>query len=98
MSNQSTSNSNSGAKAAKSAGWFLNALSFVAVICIGVSLILSKFNFLNKIEDALTTIAQVVSYIVIVAVSCFYIIRRRNIWLWVIWAVSVVLIVLYFIV
>jgi len=98
MSSKSTTNSTTNPKAAKSAGWFLNLLSFVAVICIGVSLILSELDFLSKIQSALRDIAQIVSYIVIICVSCFYIIKRRNIWLWVTWGISVALIVIYFII
>ncbi len=87
----------SNGKAAKSAGWLLNLVCFVAVICVGISLLLSKVGLSGQISTALSIIAQVISYLVLVIISCFYIVRRKNIWLWIIWAVSVVLIVISFI-
>ena len=84
-------------KPTKSAGWLVNLMAFIAVICVGVSLILSKLGFLDQISEALSTIANVISYLVLVIVSCFYIVKRKNIWLWVTWAVSVALIVISFI-
>ena len=86
------------AKPVKSAGWFLNLIGFVAVICVGISLLFSRFSFMGKVAGALATIAQVISYIILIALSCFYIVRRKNIWLWIVWAVSVVLIVISFII
>lgn len=85
-------------KAVKSSGWLMNLVCFVAVICIGVSLILTKIPGLAKIAGALTTIAQVLSYSALCIISCFYIIRKKNLWLWITWAVSVALIILFFII
>ena len=85
-------------KPIKSSGWIVNLAAFIAVVCVGVSLILSEIGVLGKVGEALNTIAQVLSYLILVVVSCFYIVKRRNIWLWVIWAVSVVLIVISFII
>lgn len=84
-------------KAAKSAGWLLNLICFIAVICVGISLLLSKVGLGGQVSGALNTIAQVIAYLVLIAISCFYIIRRKNVWLWVVWAVSVVLIIISFI-
>ena len=89
---------NPSSKPVRSSGWLLNLICFIAVVCIGVSLILSRISWFAKIAGALTIIAQVLSYSALIIISCFYIIRRKNIWLWVIWGVSVVLIVLYFII
>ena len=85
-------------KPVKSSGWIVNLAAFVAVICVGVSLILAEIGILGKVGEALGTIAQVLSYLILVVVSCFYIVKRRNIWLWVTWSVSVVLIVISFII
>lgn len=84
-------------KAVKSSGWLVNIAAFVAVIFIGVSLILTKVGLSGKISGALSTLAQAISYLIIIASSFFYIHHRKNVWLWVTWAVSVVLILLYFI-
>lgn len=81
-------------KAAKSSGWFINLVCFIAVICIGVSLFLSKIGLSGQISGALTIIAQVIAYLVVIVISGFYISKRRVIWLWVIWAISVALIVI----
>lgn len=85
-------------KPVKSSGWLLNLVCFIAVVCIGVSLILSKISWFSKIAGALTVIAQVLSYSALIVISSFYIVKRRNLWLWILWGVSVVLIILYFIV
>ena len=95
--NYSTTTKRSGSKAFHGAGWLINLSCFVAVICIGTSLILSKFGLNGQISTALSTIAQAISYSVLVVISFFYIIRRRSIPLWVIWGISVVLIVISFI-
>ncbi len=87
----------SNSKAVKSSGWFINLAAFIAVIFIGVSLILTKVGLSGKISGALSTLAQALSYLILIVISCFYVNKRRNVWLWVTWAVSVVLIVLYFI-
>ena len=90
-------NTNNKAKAVKSSGWLVNLCAFIAVIFIGVSLILTKVGLSGKISGALSTLAQAISYLIIIASSFFYIRYRKNVWLWVVWSVSVVLILLYFI-
>lgn len=84
-------------KAVKSSGWLVNIAAFVAVIFIGISLILTKVGLSGQISGALSTLAQAISYLIIIVSSFFYIHHRKNVWLWVAWAVSVVLILLYFI-
>ena len=91
-------NSVSSQKPAKSSRWLLNLFCFIAVVCIGISLILSKISWFSKIASALTMIAQILSYSALIIISSFYIVKRRNLWLWILWAVSVVLIVVYFII
>ena len=85
-------------KPTRSAGWLLNFISFVAVICIGISLLLSKVGLNGDVSEALSTIAQVISYLVLVIISCFYIAKKRSITLWIIWGVSVALIIISFII
>ena len=84
-------------KATKSAGWLINFISFVAVICVGISLLLSKVGLSGNVSGALSIIAQAISYLVLIIISCFYIARRKSIVLWIIWGVSVALIVISFI-
>jgi len=85
-------------KTVKSAGWLTNLISFVAVICIGISLILGEIGFLSSIADALLIIAQTIAFLVVTVVSFFYVYRKKNVWIWVTWIVSVVLIVLSYII
>jgi len=91
MSNTNTT------KTSRNTNWFLHLSCFVAIVCVGISLILSKVGLSGQISNALSTIAQAISYLVLIVISCFYIIKRRSIVLWVLWAVSVVLIVISFI-
>ena len=93
-----TTTSSSTSKSVKSAGWLTNLISFVAVICIGVALILSKLGFLSSIATALLTIAQTIAFIVVSIVSFFYVYRKKNIWVWLTWIVSVVLIILSYVI
>ena len=87
----------SGTKSAHGAGWLINLVSFVAVICIGVALILSKIGALGSIAGALMTIAQTIAYLVVSVVSVFYVYRKKNVWIWITWIVSIILIVLSFV-
>lgn len=84
-------------KAVKNSGWFINLAAFIAVIFIGVALILTKVGLSGQITNALLTLAQAISYLILIVISCFYVSKRRNVWIWVAWSVSVVLIVLYFV-
>ena len=77
----------------RSNNWLLNFISFIAVICVGISLLLSKVGLNGTISNVLSLIAQVIAYTILVFISCRYIVRRRNIWLWIVWGVSVALIV-----
>ena len=93
-----TTTTQTSGKSVKSAGWFTNIISFGAVICIGIALILGKLGFLSSISNALLTIAQTIAFLVVTIVSFFYVYRKRNVWVWLTWVISVVLIVLsYFI-
>ena len=93
---QKSSNSTSTSNKTSSLWSVLNIISFAAVICVGVSLLLSRIGLSGQVSGALSTIAQVISYIVLIAFSCFYISKRRSLVLWIIWIISVVLIVVSF--
>lgn len=94
---ETNSTSSSTKKQIHGAGWLLNFASFIAVGLIGISLILSKVGFGSKVSGAFSSIASIISYCVLIAISFFYIIKRKKIWMWVLWAVSVVLIVISYI-
>ena len=78
--------------------YILNILAFAAV-CIGgialfVAMILNKCGIDAKIIGTLQTIANSIGWLVLALLSFEYIKNRRKIWLWVVWAVAVVMIVI----
>ena len=83
-------------KSRKKSGWIIHLISFVAVICIGVSLILSKIGWFSKAAGVLANVAQIISYVVLILISGIYVMRRKNIGFWIAWGVSVTLIIIYF--
>lgn len=97
MAENNKSSSTTSSKRPSGLWGILNIISFGAVICVGISLLLSRVGLGGQISGALSTIAQVISYIVLIAFSCFYIAKRRSLVLWILWVISVVLIVVSFI-
>ncbi len=86
------------AKAAKSSGWLVNLSAFVAVILIGVSLMLSKIGAMGQVANAFMIIANVIAYLVVSVVSFFYVARKKNVWLWIVWAVAIALIIISYVI
>ncbi len=86
------------AKAAKSSGWLINLCAFIAVILIGISLCLGKIGALGQVASALTIIANVIAYLVVCVVSFFYIAHKKNVWLWIVWVVAIVLIIISYVI
>jgi len=80
-------------------GWrsFLNLISFVAIVCIGVALLIGKIGA-GSLAGAFSKVAEILAYTV-TAVSAFYFARSRSHWAyWVIWLVCVILIVVLMII
>lgn len=76
---------------------FLNLLAYVAIFCIGVSLLIGKIG-VGSIASAFRTVAEVLAYSV-TAVSAFYYACSRRHWAYyLIWVVCVVLIVVLMII
>ena len=77
---------------------FLKMLSYLAIVFVGIALLLQAiFNLMGlsaQIVNALNILAQVMAYIV-VAVNSFGYARARGTWWLVVWAVAVVLIVVF---
>ncbi len=70
----------------------MGLVAFVAVFCIGVSLLIGLLK-INGISAAFAQVAQILAYI-ITAIIAFYFVRTKKHWaIWTIWIVSVVLIV-----
>ena len=80
-----------------SIAYILNILSYVAV-CLGglalfIAMILGKFGLSTSITGAMQTIANAIGWAVLCLLSAVYISHRRKIWMWVVWAVAVVMII-----
>ena len=97
----STSSTTSTTTTKKSSGvginYIMNLLSFIAVCFCGVALfiamILGKFGISASICGMLQKIANILGWSVLCLVSFRYISHRRKIWLWVVWAVAIVMII-----
>lgn len=89
--------SHTSSKRGLSFGYILNILSYAAV-CIGglalfIAMILGKFGLSSSITGAMQTIANAIGWAVLCLLSAVYISHRRKIWMWVVWAVAVVMII-----
>lgn len=75
---------------------FLSFLAFVSLIMVGIALIVSYiFQSNGGISDSLNLLANILSYVVVISSSYYYVKTKRNIWFVVAWAVAVALIVLF---
>lgn len=80
------------------AGYFMNILAYVAV-CVGgialfISFILSKVGVQASFVSVLSKVANAIGWLVLCILSFNYIRRRKKIWMWVVWAIAVVMIVI----
>ena len=70
---------------------FINLISFIAIVCIGIALLIGKIS--SSIGGAFGTIAEILAYFV-TAISAFYFAVSRRHWAYyVVWAVCVILII-----
>lgn len=81
-----------------SLSYLMNVLSYFAV-CLGglalfISFILGKFGLSTSVTGAMQTIANAVGWTVLCVMSAFFISRRKKIWMWVVWAIAVVMIII----
>ena len=82
----------------KSSGWLLQFSSFVAVILIGVSLMLSKIHVMGDVAKAFLVIANAIAYSIVALTSVVYVAKKKNIWLWLVWAAAIVLIIISYVI
>ena len=73
----------------------LRVISYWSVVCIGIALILSQILPKNSISNAIQLIGNILAYIVVLASSFGYAMYKRNVWYFVIWAVALILIVVF---
>ena len=83
---------------APSTGYLINLLSYIAVCVGGVALflafILSKFDISAGFISAMQKIANAVAWAVVSFLSFRYIKRRHKAWMWVVWAVALVMVII----
>ena len=72
----------------------LKVMAYWSVVCIGLALILSRI-LPTSISGAIELVGNILAYIVVLAYSFSYAIYKRNIWYFVIWAVALILIVVF---
>ena len=82
----------------KSAGWLLHFSSFVAVILIGVSLLLSRIHAFGDVANAFLVIANAIAYSIVAITSVVYVAKKKNIWLWLVWVAAIVLIIVSYVI
>jgi len=82
----------------KSAGWLLHFLAFVSVILIGVSLLLSKIHAFGDVAAAFLVIANAIAYSLVAITSFAYVAKKKNIWLWIVWGIAIVLIIISYVI
>ena len=79
-------------KTSTSAKGFMGLVAFIAVFCIGVSLLIGLLP-LKGIASAFSQVAQILAYI-ITSIVAFHFVKTKRHWAyWTIWSVSIVLIV-----
>ena len=82
----------------RSSGWLLHFMSFVAVILIGVSLLLSKIHAFGDVATAFMVIANAIAYSIVAITSVIYVSKKKNIWLWLVWAAAIVMIIISYVI
>lgn len=93
-----TTTHTSTAKKSVSFGYILNILAYVAV-CIGgialfIAAILAKCGISASITGKMSEIANAIGWAVLCLMSAVYVSHRKKLWMWVVWAVAVVMIVI----
>ncbi len=96
-SKTTTTTTTSTKKTGTSFGYIMNILSYVAV-CVGglalfISMILSKCGISASFVSVMQTVANAIGWAVLCILSFNYIKRRRKTWMWVVWAIAVVMII-----
>lgn len=76
----------------------MNLLAYVAVCIIGVCLLLSSLKIDGQIVNAFRIVGNTIAYCIVAIGGWFYIRNRKNVWIWVVYFVALVMIIIsYFI-
>ena len=76
--------------------WFMNILAFAAV-CIGgiglfLAMILRTFGLTANWINSMQAMANAIGWLALCLLSVRYIVKRRKLWIWIVWVIAVVLI------
>lgn len=78
-------------------GYIMSLCAYVAVVIAGlglfIAMILSKLGISATFTSAMQTIANAIGWLVLCVISFNHIKRRRKIWMWVVWAIAIVMII-----
>lgn len=76
----------------------MNLLAYVSVCIIGVCLLLSSLKIDGQIVNAFRLVGNTIAYCIVAIGGWFYIRKRKNVWIWVVYFVALVMIIIsYFI-
>lgn len=96
--NKTTTTTTTTSTKTPSTGYLINLLSYIAVCVGGVALflafILSKFDISAGFISAMQKIANAVAWAVVSFLSFRYIRRRHKVWMWVVWAIALVMVII----
>lgn len=76
--------------------WFMNILAFAAV-CIGgigmfIAMVLRWVGLTATWINSMQAVANAIGWLALCLLSVRYIVRRRKLWIWIVWVVAVVMI------
>ena len=74
-------------------GGFINLVSFVTIICIGLSLLIGRIG-IGSISGAFRIIADVLAYVVTIMSSLIFVVKCRKVACYIVWAICVTTIVI----
>lgn len=74
----------------------LNLLAYIAVcfggIALFVAMILSKFDISLSVVSMIQRVANAIAWAVVSILSFYFIKNRKKTWMWVVWAIAIVMI------
>ena len=76
----------------------MNLLAYVSVCIIGVCLLLSSLKIDGQIVNAFRLVGNTIAYCIVAIGGWFYIRNRKNVWVWVVYFVALVMIIISYLI
>ncbi len=94
--NTTTTHSSTKRSGSITVSWFMNILAFAAV-CIGgmglfLAMVLRWVGLTASWINSMQAIANAIGWLALCLLSVRYIVRRRKLWIWVVWVIAVIMI------